>query len=66
MSFYTTIVKNGYTLEWVPKRWLAEGYKTCYALDVPQEIRGQQHEYYDAGCYYRTHRIRNFAYANPR
>ena len=66
MSFCGAVVKSGYPLESADERWLAEGHAACYALDVPQDLRVQQHEPYYAGCYYRTYLTRNFAYANPR
>ncbi len=66
MSFCRAIVKSEYLLESADEPWLAEGHAACYALDVPQDLRLQQHWHYDAGCYYRTYRIRNCAYADPR
>jgi len=47
------------------ERWLAEEQEACYAVDVPQDRRIQQHEDDYAGCYYRTCLIRSVAYANP-
>jgi hypothetical protein len=35
MSFCGVVVKSGYRRESVDERWLAEGHKPCYALDVP-------------------------------
>ena len=66
MSFCGAVVKSGYPLESADERWLAEGHEVCYALDVPQELRVEQHEHYYAGYYYRTRPIRNFAYVNSR
>ena len=65
MSFRDAVVQSGYPLGSADDCWLAEGHETCYALDVLQDLSGQEHEHY-AGCYDRTYRIRNFAYANPR
>ena len=45
MSFRGAIVKSGYTLESVDKRWLAEGHEARYALDVLQDLSVQQHEH---------------------
>jgi hypothetical protein len=66
MSLGVAVVKSGYPLEAADERWLAEGHEACYALDVPQDLRVQQHKHYYAGCYYRTYLIRSVAYANPR
>ena len=51
MSFCSTVVKSGYPLASADAPWLAEGHEACYALDVPQALRLQQHWHYDAGCY---------------
>jgi hypothetical protein len=45
MSFRGAIVKSGYTLGSVDKRWLAEGHEARYALDVLQDLSVQQHEH---------------------
>ena len=66
MSFCSAVVKSGYPLASAAELWLAEGHAACYARDVLQALRAQQHEPYYAVCYYRTYLIRNFAYANPR
>ena len=66
MSLCGAVVKSEYPWSRLMERWLAEEQEACYALDVPQDYRIQQHEHYYAGCYYRSYLIRSVAYANPR
>lgn len=39
MSFCSAVVKRRYPLESAEERWLAEGHESCYALDMPQDLR---------------------------
>jgi hypothetical protein len=65
MSFCDDVFKGVYPLDLVDERWLAEEPEACYALDVPEDLRVQQHWCYYAICYYQVYFIRSFAYVDP-